>query len=194
MTAVCVLPGCGRSASIVSRSSEDRNLRAAERFVDAFYAFESEELTAILASATGSIPSISYYQSWAEGGHYQVVNRMPCEVRRAQAVSCSITVRDDLMLALGIDFNVTDTFDIAFTDGEIASVETSSNDLQVFWDARAWVEEKYPELIRVPCEGMFDGGPTPGECIRAMAEGYARFATSDDFPDTELLLQPEQPR
>ena len=40
------------------------------------------------------------------------------------------------MLALGIDFNVTDTFALSFAEGEIASVETSSNDFQVFWDAQ----------------------------------------------------------
>ncbi len=98
------------------------------------------------------------------------------------------------MLALGIDFNVTDTFEISYSDGEIDSVEISSNDLQVYWDAREWVNEKYPELIRVPCHRMFDGGPTPGECVRAMVEGYARFATSEDFPEAHSLLQSGQAR
>ena len=101
----------------------------------------------------------------------------------------SITVQDDLMLALGIDFNVTDTFALSFAEGEIASVETSSNDLQVFWDAREWVNEAHPELIRIPCRGMFDGGPTPGACSRAMVEGYAKFAASTDFPEASALLQ-----
>ena len=94
------------------------------------------------------------------------------------------------MLALGIDFNVTDTFALSFAEGEIASVETSSNDLQVFWDAQEWVNEEHPELIGVPCQGMFDGGLTPGECVRAMVEGYARFAMSTDFLEATALLQP----
>jgi hypothetical protein len=93
------------------------------------------------------------------------------------------------MLALDIDFNVTDTFELSFADGEIDSVETSSNDLQVFWDAREWVNEKHPELIRIPCRGIFDGGPTPGACVRSMVQGYARFAASDDFPEASALLQ-----
>ena len=36
------------------------------------------------------------------------------------------------------------------TDQPCVSVATSSNDLQVYWDAREWVNEKYPELIRIP--------------------------------------------
>ena len=93
------------------------------------------------------------------------------------------------MLALGIDFYVTDTFEVSFSDGEIDSVETSSNDLQVFWDARQWVNAQHPELTRTVCEGIFDGGPTPGACVRAMVEGYAMFAESDDFPERDSLVQ-----
>lgn len=191
---VGVLYGCGGSNSAVSQSSQEGNLRAAESFIDTFYSFESEELLAMLASATDSIPSIGFYQGWAEGGNYQIVNRMPCEAKGPELVSCSIMVQDDLMLALGIHFNVTDTFEISYSDGEIDAVETSSNDLQVFWDAREWVNERHPELIRTPCERMFDGGPTPGKCVGAMVEGYARFAASDDFPEVESLLQPGQAR
>ena len=87
------------------------------------------------------------------------------------------------MLALGIDFNVTDTFEISFENGEIKSVETSSDDMQVYYDAAEWVKRELPELVDIPCQGFFDGGPTPGDCARAMAEGYRRFAASDDFPE-----------
>ena len=80
------------------------------------------------------------------------------------------------MLALGIDFNVTDTFKISFADGEITSVETSSDDLQIYHDAREWVMKELPELIEQPCQGFFDDGQTPGDCVRAMTEGYRRFA------------------
>ena len=36
------------------------------------------------------------------------------------------------MLALGIDFDVTDTFEITFTDTAITAVETSSDDIQLY--------------------------------------------------------------
>ncbi len=87
------------------------------------------------------------------------------------------------MLALGIDYNVTDTFEISFMSDEITAVETSSDDLQIYYDARDWVREELPELVDLPCQGYFAGGPTPGDCARAMAEGYKQFAASDDFPD-----------
>jgi hypothetical protein len=67
-------------------------------------------------------------------------------------------------------------------DGKMVAVETSSNDPALFWQARDWVKEKLPELIEKPCQGIWDGGPTPGDCVRAMVEGYGRFAASDDFP------------
>ena len=46
-----------------------------------------------------------------------------------------------------------------------------------------WVKKDLAELIQEPCRGFFDGGPTPGECVRAMVEGYKRFAASDKFPE-----------
>ncbi|MEO2196302.1 MAG: hypothetical protein ABGY72_09450 [bacterium] len=179
---------CADLTSVESQPPEADHLSVAETFIDRFYAFDSAALTTMLGGATDSIPSIGFYQGWAEGGHYQVVQRLPCEATGPEAVSCAITVQDDLMLALGIDFNVTDTFELSFADGGIASVETSSNDLQVFWDAREWINEEHPELLRVPCRGLFDGGPTPGACIRAMVEGFAKFAASDDFPEASAFL------
>ena len=86
------------------------------------------------------------------------------------------------MLALGIDFHVTDKFTITFTNNNITSVETSSNDLPIYFEAADWVRKELPDPIREPCQGFFDGGRTPGECARVMAEGYARFAASDVFP------------
>ena len=183
-----VLSGCDDSNRSVSPRSDDAPLRAAERFIDAFYAFDSTELHAMLVHATDSIPSIGFYQGWAEGGHYQIVERMPCETKGPERISCAITVQDDLMLALDIDFHVTDTFELSFLDGAIVSVDTSSNDLQVFWDAREWVQENHPELIRIPCQDMFDGGPTPGACVRAMVDGYVRLAASGEFLERGALL------
>lgn len=173
----------------VSHSAGSKNLpdkalylEAAEAFIDAFYSFERELLQSTLQAAAGSAPAIVFYQGWAQGGNYQIKQRMPCAATEPNVVSCSITVQDDLVLALGIGFNVTDTFTISFQDGKIVTVETSSNDPPLFWQARDWVKEKLPALIETPCQGIWDGGPTPGDCVRAMVEGYRRFAASDDFP------------
>ena len=180
--AVFALFACGDGKETGKRHGAEANLSVAEAFVDAFYSFEPNRLEDALSHAAESVPSIIFYQGWAEGGNYEVVNRKPCAFESLGHVTCSITVKDDLIGALGIDFNVTDTFDLSFSDGRIVSVKTSSNDPQVFHDAKAWVRENRPELIDEPCRGFFDGGPTPGECVRAMVRGYAEFAASDDFP------------
>ena len=169
------------------KTRQSVDLVAAENFIDAFYSFNKERLESLLSSAKESAPSIIYYQGWAAGGHYTIVMRMPCLQDSASSVSCSITVKDDLMGALGIAFDVTDTFHLVFSDGRISSVRTSSNDLKVFDDAEKWVWRERPELVRVPCEGYFDGGPTPELCVQAMVRGYAEFAASKDFPDHPLL-------
>lgn len=179
------LIGCSKSDSASSNLADDANLTTAEAFVDAFYSFDALKLEATLSSAEESAPVIAYYQGWAEGGNYQVVNRMPCKSDSATSVSCSITVKDDLMGALGIDFDVTDTFHLTFSEEKIISVKTSSNDLQVFRDAEEWVKHERAEFIREPCRGYFAGGPIPGECVKAMVRGYAEFAASDDFPELQ---------
>jgi hypothetical protein len=94
-----------------------------------------------------------------------------------KAVDCSITVKDDLIGALGIDPNVTDTFPVAGVDGEFVRVASSSNDPQAYWDAEAQVRANRADLIDRPCEGFFDGGPTPGDCVRAMVRGHAEYAS-----------------
>lgn len=103
-------------------ADEAANVSVAEKFIDAFYSFDSTALESFLDSATESVPSIVYYQGWAEGGNYKVHDRKPCVVQTLNVVSCSITVEDDPMLALGIDFKVTDTFEITFAGSEIISV------------------------------------------------------------------------
>ena len=175
------LAGCGDSVETIGRPETDGNVAAAEAFVDAFYSFDSAKLRGVLSSAEKSIPEIVYYQGWAEGGNYKVVNRMPCKPEAATQVNCSITVKDDLMGALGIDFDVTDTFHLSFADGKIISVTTSSNDLQVYRDGQEWVKRERPELFQEHCQGYFNGGPTPGKCVQTMVKGLAEFAASDDF-------------
>lgn len=158
-------------------------LPTAEAFIDTFYSFNSIALEIALSQASSSIPSVVYYQGWAEGGNYKIVARKPCVIQELNVASCSVTVEDDPMLALGIDFNVTDTFTISFIDGVIVAVETSSNDMQIYFDARDWVLTELPELVAEACEGFFNGGSTPNECARLMAEGYRRFAASEEFPE-----------
>ena len=158
-------------------------LPTAEAFIDTFYSFNSIALEGALSQASSSIPSVVYYQGWAEGGNYKIVARKPCVIQELNVASCSVTVEDDPMLALGIDFNVTDTVTISFIDGVIVAVETSSNDMQIYFDARDWVLTELPGLVADACEGFFNGGSTPNECARLMAEGYRRFAASEEFPE-----------
>jgi hypothetical protein len=172
------LIACGEIADSEDRRSADQFITAAESFVDAFYSFNPEELRAALSTAEDSIPSILFYQGWAEGGNYKVMKRMPCKVDNEGIVNCAITVRDDLIGALGIDFNVTDTFHLTFREGQIVSVSNSSNDPHAYYDANEWVEENRPELVAEPCKGFFDGGLTPGDCVRAMVQGYSEFAAN----------------
>jgi len=167
------LIACGNSAN-----SSDQQIALAESFVDAFYSFNPETLRGTLSNAEDSIPSILFYQGWAEGGNYEIVERMPCVVTIDETISCSITVKDDLIQTLGIDFNVTDTFHLTFSGGQIVAVTNSSNDPKEYHDAKEWVQEHRPELIDEPCKGFFDEGPTPGDCVRAMVAGYSEFVAN----------------
>lgn len=175
--AVCVAAcGCGGVNTDASREVDDQDITVAEAFIDAFYSFDSSRLDSQLASAQSTRPEILFYQGWAEGGHYRIVKRARCARVGAKSIACPITVEDDLMKALGIDFNVTDTFTLDFSDGRIVTVETSSNDLQQFYDAEAWVRKQRPQLVDKPCQGYFAGGPTPGACVKAMVEGFKEFS------------------
>lgn len=156
----------------------DRDILVAEVFIDVFYSFDATGLEKALETAKESAPSILYYQGWAEGGNYEIIERMPCVARSAELISCSITVKDDLVVALETGFYVTDTFSISIADGKIVGVETSSNDSQEYYDARNWVRKNRPELIKEPCLGYFDGGPTPGKCAQAMLQGYQEFVAA----------------
>ena len=166
------LSSCGNDSPPV-----DRSLAAAEAYVDAYYSFDPEALKAVLASAEESLPKMLFYQGWAEGGNYEIVKRFPCAQSNDETIDCSITVKDDLMGALGIDFNVTDSFHVTVVDGEVVRVTNSSNDPQAYHDAEEWVRTNRPELIEPPCIGFFDGGPTPGDCVRAMVSGLAEYAS-----------------
>jgi len=168
--------------SFLLSSCSDLHLAESESFIDAFYSFDPVQLEPFFTNAQESSPDITYYQGWAEGGNYKILNRTPCIAVESNKVECSITVEDDPVLALGIEFKVTDTFHISFESGRISAIETSSDDQPIYYAASDWVRANLPDLIGVPCLGFFNGGPTPGDCARAMAQGYAQFAASDDFP------------
>lgn len=163
-------------------------LALAEQFIDAFYSFDAKRLEKMLADADQTTGSVLYYQGWAKGGHYSIVDRAPCRTIEDNIV-CDITVEDDLMRALGIDFHVTDTFELTIADGAVRTVNTRSNDLPIFWDAMAWVLETRPELKAGPCLGLFDGGPTPGACVRAVVDGFRAFTQTQAFADYRAEIQ-----
>ena len=175
LIAAAVVSGCGSLLRTPPPDSASR-LAAAEAFVDAFYSFDPDRLKETLAAAPESVPRIVYYQGWAEGGNYVVVQRMPCRAESPEWVTCSITVKDDLFQALGLGSDVTDTFHLGFDGGTIVSVRTTSNDPPEFDRAMEWVERERPDLVAVPCRDFFEGGPTPQACVRAMVQGFREFA------------------
>lgn len=145
------------------------------QFVDAFYSFNKDSLQYLLSSARGSQPNILYYQEWAKCGNYAIVKRGSCIQKYDSLVLVPVTVKDDLISALHIDFHVTDTFHLTISNGQIRSVTTTSNDPDVYYEAKEWVKQNRPELIEKVCEGIWDGGPTPCACVQGMVKGFAAF-------------------
>ena len=155
---------------------KDARLTAAERLVDAFYSFDPVRLETAMTGAEESIPRIAYYQGWAEGGHYRVVERRPCVIANEREVSCSIKVEDDLIKALGLSMHVTDTFHVTFDREKMVKVTTSSNDPPLFEEAMQWVRRERAASLEQPCRDFFKGGPTPGECVQMIVRGFREFA------------------
>ncbi len=60
------------------------------------------------------------------------------------------------MNALQINFNVTDTFHITIRDGQIRSVETSSNDPHTYYAAKEGVIKNRPEYVKKAWEGIWE--------------------------------------
>ena len=151
---------------------------AAERLIDAFYSFDPAELRSAMSDAPASQPQLLYYQGWAEGGNYAVIKRKPCSLGAGNEVSCDITVRDDLIVALKTGYWVTDTFHMTVRDGRIVEVRNSSNDPPDFEQALNWLKRERPEVMSGPCKGFFAGGPTPQDCVRAVVAGFAAYRAS----------------
>ena len=168
------IAGCQRAGT--TRQGADTDLATAERFIDAFYSFDTARLALTLASADRSASGMVFYQGWAEGGNYRVIQRAPCEREAERTIRCAVTVEDDLIKALRLTLHVTDTFRITVAEGTVRRVVTSSNDPPMFREALAWVRREWADQVRQPCEGFFAGGPTPGACVRVIVQGFAAFA------------------
>ena len=167
--AACATPSAPVTAEAVP-------LAAAEAVIDAFYSFDPARLRSAMADAPASIPQIVYYQGWAQGGNYKVLDRKPCRTVTAAEIACSITVRDDLIQTLGTGFDVTDTFHMTVSGGRIVKISTSSNDPPAMTEAFKWLRARNPEIwTSGPCTGFFAGGTTPQDCVRAVVKGFAQY-------------------
>jgi len=171
-----IVVSCNRLSSPIAVQSN--NVELATKFIDTFYSFNTDSLELILSAAKESQPNILYYQKWAECGNYEIVKRDTWFEKNDSLIVFPVTVKDDLMQALKIDFNVTDTFHIIIRKGRISSVQTTSNDLDVYYKAKEWVSKNRPDLIEKPCEGIWEGGPTPCACIQGMIKGFSAFIES----------------
>jgi hypothetical protein len=177
--------GCKNRTISETAIYQNDNIQIANQFIDAFYSFNKDSLKLSLSYAEKSHPSILYYQKWAECGNYEVLKRFKCEEKNDSLVICPITVKDDLMSALQLDLNVTDTFHIMIKERKIRSVQTSSNDPDIYYKAKDWISQNRPELIEKPCEDAWEGGPTPCECIKATIQGLAEFKANEESKKTQ---------
>ncbi|MEM7217423.1 MAG: serine hydrolase domain-containing protein [Pseudomonadota bacterium] len=165
----------------------DARLAEADRFIDAFYSFDPDRLGAMLVGAAESQDSVLYYQGWAQGGNYRVLERTPCRQESGAQIRCDVRVQDDPVLALQTGFNVTDSFTLTFAGDAIARVETSSNDQPIYHQAREWVMRNRPEVMTGPCQNFSQASGTPADCARAMTAGFRAFAASAAFPGGSAL-------
>ncbi len=170
-----LLVSCRNATHKNSQIKQKTNATIGNDFIDAFYSFNNDSLKTILSAAKDSWPNILYYQKWAECAHYKIVNRNDYVNRNDSTILLPVTVKDDLMAALTIDFNVTDTFNISIRNGKIRSVQTSSNDPAVYYEAKEWVKQHHPELVEKACEGIWQGGATPCLCVQGMIKGFTEF-------------------
>jgi hypothetical protein len=172
---ICALALCSCKKASNSELQNEDNLALAFRFIDTFYSFNRDSLQSLLAEARQSQPEILYYQKWAECAHYTVLDRTQFFQRNDSTIILPVTVKDDLMSALAINFNVTDTFHITVRNKKIHDVKTSSNDPAEYYQAKEWVKKNRPELIEKACEGIWAGGPTPCECVLGMLKGFEEY-------------------
>ena len=170
-----LLLSCNNNSNKNTQLSHQTNIDIGNKFIDAFYSFNRDSLQFILNDAKESQPEIIYYQKWAECANYEIVNRPQYVEKNDSTVLFPITVKDVLMAALKIDFNITDSFHISIKSGKIRTVKTSSNDVPDYFKAKEWVKQYRPELVEKACEGIWAGGPTPCECVQGMVKGFTEF-------------------
>lgn len=177
LPAIAILLGLGGCTVPMPPQLATRNLppAAAEELIDAFYSFDPVQLRAALGAAPASQPTILFYQGWAEGGNYAIIKREPCQYIDKSEVTCAITVRDDLIAALGTGYWVTDKFHLTFQESRIIKVRTTSNDPPDFELGLNWLKRERPDVMTGPCLGFFAGGPTPQECVRAVVSGFKAY-------------------
>ena len=182
---ILIFIGCKIQTNSEVDNYKKNNIDIANQFIDAFYSFNEDSLKSALSYAEVSHPSILYYQKWAECGNYKVLNRSIFKEINDSLVICPVTVKDDLMSALQIDLNVTDTFHIIIKDKKIQSVQTSSNDPDAYYEAKDWIRKNRPELIEKPCEDAWEGGPIPCECIKATIQRFVEFKADEETQKTK---------
>src|SRR6185503_13855574 len=90
----------------VPGENQSDNVVVGNHFLDAFYSFNRDSLQILLSSAETSQPEILYYQAWAECAHYTVIDRTHHFEKNDSTIILPVTVKDDLMSSLGINFNV----------------------------------------------------------------------------------------
>ena len=148
------------------------DMRAAQRFLDAFYRFDRDAIVELVSVEAGRANAL-YYLGWARAANYQVHTRWPCVADGAE-VKCAVTVTDDFGAALG--YLATDTFSFELRDGAIASVAFEGDDPPLFDALLGWIQAHQPEAFAGPCKDAFAGGATPGECARTVVRAARRFA------------------
>jgi len=168
-----VATGCGAG------SERSEAVSTAEAFIDAFYSWDSARLESLMAPGSDA-NNVLYYQGWAEAAHYVVQERRPCVENDAHQIVCAITVTDDFGTALG--YTATDTFTMLVRNGTITEVSFVGDDPPVFDEVFEWLSSTRPEVFSGPCRDMFDGGTTPGDCARTIAQGARDFI---DFRNSE---------
>jgi hypothetical protein len=173
-----LLASCKNPSRNETPSKESKNGIVATQFVDAFYSFNRDSLEAVLSSANDTKHNIFYYQKWAECGNYQVIERGDYIEKSDTLVLFPVTVKDDLIGALKLDMHVTDTFHLTIQNGQIRSIKTSSNDPELFHQAREWVGKNRPELFEKDCAVFTGPAATPCECVKGMVKGFAEFVVS----------------
>ena len=174
LPATLVLAGCSAGQTM------SEPVRVAEAFIDAFYTWDSAALTALMEPGEDRA-RVLYYQGWAEAANYRVQERRPCERVESDgdsgsspAVRCAITVTDDFGQALG--YTATDTFSLSIANGKVTAASFAGDDPPIFESVFAWLTETRPEVFAGPCRDMFEGGDTPGDCARAIAQAAREYA------------------